>query len=389
MSFLQRQPIENTSCILMVGRVLGGLPIVIYPHFCTRAVLDVLSSNLHLVRTMCENPVMSRFAQSLVSVQGQRNPDFETLVKDPQSLPIDMPIQPENYLKDKVKEGLSGYIKNRAVLPLFTLDSETKKRQILTDLSNIEPTNPRLLNKIYSCSSLGIQEKVIAKFSNTRSIQCVATQTWVDEDSLVRQLSTMEKCIVDYYREMSLSTSLHPATFKQIFAGHIKSKEPECTTLVAHSLREVLWGRHIEGITMPAQQEQVKIFQWDNILEEHWPNTILMLLEEPTENRYLERGPHNPYFGSQTQQRARKAPLQVLEVGSVVASLRTLMELLGWVQGDPNITKLIVTCIEEKTDIPIEILKKHSRQVYSGTVSHRLTCPSLQRGGHNMSVFLV
>lgn len=106
-----------------------------------------------------------------------------------------------------------------------------------------------------------------------------------------------------------------------------------------------------------------------------------MLLDEPEETRYLERGPHNSYFGSQTQQRARKAPLQVLEVGSVVASLRTLMELLGWVQGDPNITQLIVTYIEEKTDIPIDVLKRYSRQVYSGSVSHRLTCPSLQRGG--------
>lgn len=177
----------------------------------------------------------------------QRNPDFETLVKDPLSLPIDMPIQPENYLKDKVKEGLSSYTRNKAVLPLFTLDSETKKRQLLTDLSNIVPTNPRLLNKIYSCSSLGIKEKVIAKFSYTRSIQRVATQTWVDEDSLIRQLSTMEKCIVDYYRERSLSTMVQPATFEDIFADHINCSEPRCSTLIAQSLREVLWGRHIRG----------------------------------------------------------------------------------------------------------------------------------------------
>lgn len=87
MSFLQRRPIENTSCMLMIGRVLGGLPIVIYPQFSTRAVQDVLTANLHLIRTMCEHPTMSRFAHSLVSIRGQQNPDFETLVKDPQSLP--------------------------------------------------------------------------------------------------------------------------------------------------------------------------------------------------------------------------------------------------------------------------------------------------------------
>lgn len=85
---------------------------------------------------MCGYPLMSRYVKSLVSIKGQTNPDFETLVKDPQSLPIDMPIQPENYLKDKVKEGLSGYIKNKDVLPLFTLDSEEKKRQIIESLNS-------------------------------------------------------------------------------------------------------------------------------------------------------------------------------------------------------------------------------------------------------------
>lgn len=32
MSFLQRQPIENTTSLLLIGRVLGGLPVVIYPN---------------------------------------------------------------------------------------------------------------------------------------------------------------------------------------------------------------------------------------------------------------------------------------------------------------------------------------------------------------------
>lgn len=57
------------------------------------------------------------------------------------------------------------------------------------------------------------------------------------------------------------------------------------------------------------------------------------------------------------------------------------MELMGWVLCDQNLMTLLRTCIAEKTDIPIESLQKYTRQVYSGTISHRLSCPALQRGG--------
>lgn len=386
MSYLYKRPLENSICLLLIGRILGGLPIVNYSNFCTRAVQDNLTSTLHLVRTMLGEPNLCKHVLSVLCIKRQRRPDFETLVKDPQSLPLDLPMQPENYLKDKIKSGLSTYIKNRDVLPLFSLDSGDKKDQLLDDLSRITPTNPRLLNKIYSCSSLGIQEKVIAKFSNTRSIQRIATQTWVDEDSLTRQITMMEDVITDYYKNKAEVSFSMVSSYDVIFLEYLRLIEIKgCTTQLAQALRESMWGRHIEGITMPAQQEQTKIFDWNNIPEEHWPNTILMSMDDPIETRYMERGPHNPYFGSTTHQRARKAPLQVLEVGSIVSSIRTLLELSGWIRGNDELQKLLTTCIKEKTEIPIDILKKYSRQVYSGTISHRLTCPSMQRGGMSNS----
>lgn len=95
-----------------------------------------------------------------------------------------------------------------------------------------------------------------------------------------------------------------------------------------------MWKRNIEGITMPAQQEQTR--PWDILPEFSWPSSIHLIKDGCWSSSHTQRGPYTPYFGSLTTQRARKAPIQVLS--------------------DENIKSLLKTSIEEKTDIPIDQL---------------------------------
>lgn len=279
---------------------------------------------------------------------------------------------------------MKDFIINRAVKPLFSDQTNSQKALLLGDLKRIVPTNPRLLNKIYSCSSLGVQEKIISKFSNTRSIQRVAMDTWISEDSIHKTVESLECCVTAFYKNKSESGDVFMQKFEDIVVDFLPDKSPEgiyCITLIAQKMREYMWKLHIEGITMPPQQEQTTLYLWKNIPESLWKNTVLIQIKQTDEDRYTCRGPYNPYFGSHTGQRARKAPLQVIEVGSLISSIRMLLKLLSWVNGDNNIQKLILTCVEEKTSIPMEEVQKYSRQVYSGTITHRLSCPTLQRGG--------
>lgn len=81
-----------------------------------------------------------------------------------------------------------------------------------------------------------------------------------------------------------------------------------------------------------------------------------------------------------TQLRAKRATLQVVEIGSIISSIKQLMELHGWVHKDPELTELIEVLIKEKTTWSID-LQKYTAKVYSGSISHRLSCPALRRGG--------
>lgn len=81
------------------------------------------------------------------------------------------PLQSEHYLRDTIKNYLLNLIQNKSVKNLFSFDANDAKQDLIRDLTNTKPFNPRLTNKLYSLSNFGLQEKYISKFSGTRSIQ--------------------------------------------------------------------------------------------------------------------------------------------------------------------------------------------------------------------------
>ncbi|CAB3241750.1 unnamed protein product [Arctia plantaginis] len=170
---LSRYPPEYISCLLSVPRTLGGWPITLFANFATRSIQDPLTTALHLVRTFLSSP---RHRQHMVRIASTRmkTTDPTMLIKDPQSLPLVLPRQPENYLKSKIAEGLPSIIKNKELTPLFSPQMEENKQRLIGDLMTIRPCNPKLMSKLMTLSNVGKQEALVNKFSSTRSIQNVA-----------------------------------------------------------------------------------------------------------------------------------------------------------------------------------------------------------------------
>lgn len=96
---LGTEPWEKTCCLMLTTRCLGGYPITTYSQFCTRAVQDTLSTNLHLVKTVAKDPILAKYIGQTITLQSGSHKDFLSLIKDPQSLPLDIPVQPDNYIR--------------------------------------------------------------------------------------------------------------------------------------------------------------------------------------------------------------------------------------------------------------------------------------------------
>ncbi|KMQ83148.1 RNA-dependent RNA polymerase [Lasius niger] len=133
---------------------------------------------------------------------------------------------------------------------------------------------------------------------------------------------------------------------------------------------------------MSPQQEQTRLIPLFPIFNTEQSKRAILYTEQSTHaHKQTSRGRYTPYFGCITQLRAKRATLQIVEVGSIVSSIKQLMELHGWVHENPKLTELIEVLIKEKTTLSIDELQKYTAKVYSGSLSHRLPCPALRRGG--------
>lgn len=132
---------------------------------------------------------------------------------------------------------------------------------------------------------------------------------------------------------------------------------------------------------MPYPRDKITLVPWTSLKESHVPSSIMVGWSgDSSQNCFFTRGPKTPYIGSQTQVRAKRAALQVLEVGSMVENIKTILELRSWVKDSEGLQNLLKVRIEEKTHIFLEELEPRTSQVYSGMLSHRLPCPALKRG---------
>lgn len=328
MPWLKDRSCEHSLVLATNTRALGGLPVTSYPNFCMRAVQDPLSTGLHWLCTLLDCDTTRGPAETLIRLNKKRVVDYESLIKDPSSLPLATPLQSEHYLRDMIRVHLPNIIRNNAVRNLFDFAAEDQKRLLVNDLVNITPFNPRLASKLYALSNFGLQEKYISKFSGARSIQQATLKAWRNEAEVLRSVKAVES---------ANSEALQGREQAQLPCKELY--EPgACLTQLPQNLRDSMWDLNLEGINMPAQQEQTRLYRWNDIPVQWASRSILVIVDESVNNcASTTRGKNTSYYGSATKMRVRRATMQVLEVGNLVSSLKQLMELKGWVKGDEGV----------------------------------------------------
>lgn len=132
---------------------------------------------------------------------------------------------------------------------------------------------------------------------------------------------------------------------------------------------------------MPTPSDKLVLIPWSDVTPEMVPSSIMIGWSGSAGNNcFYERGPRTPYIASQTRVRARRAALQVMDVGSLIENIKTILELKSWVKGSQGLQDLLVKLIEEKTTLKMDELEPYTAQVYLGMLSHILPCPALRRG---------
>ena len=111
--------VDQLTALLLVPRHLGGFPVVNYSGFCYRGQMDPLASSISVVVSCKEtHPHVYKEISRLVDCSPSSHRDFTLLIKDPFSLCINMPLQPENAVRSMLRQNLPGVVKILR-LPLF------------------------------------------------------------------------------------------------------------------------------------------------------------------------------------------------------------------------------------------------------------------------------
>lgn len=182
-----------------------------------------------------------------------------------------------------------------------------------------------------------------------------------------------------------LITALGDTMLMHYYNRLIKEKEPtqeapKCFTREwADLLKLFTWGTELEGVTMPCPEEQTRLIRRTKV---SGPTRCTLFTIVPGWNEKQQRGPFRPYFGSTTQLRIKKSTLEILDVDSMITNLKRLLsiQLLLNKTLDVHKSELLTRLIEEKTTVPLPLLKEAMLRVVGGTVSHRVQDDTGPRG---------
>ena len=116
-------------------------------EFMTRSTPDPLTAALTTQRYLFNQIPDSRNWSSLVT---RLHPPYISLIMDPASLPIMLPAQPENVVKDTITQELPYFVVNSSTKLFSSSDMVGREEQLVRHLTSLRPYNPRLASRLNS-----------------------------------------------------------------------------------------------------------------------------------------------------------------------------------------------------------------------------------------------
>ncbi|DAZ87903.1 TPA_asm: hypothetical protein [Girado virus 3] len=354
---------------MLINRELGGYPIVNYTSFLMKGNMDPLTNALSLVKTLADNPLYSRIVLNFLNLEPSSKIDYLLLIKDPFSLNIRVPKQIENIIRNKLKNELPKIVKNENITFLYQQNIKLEEEKLIKDLISIRPCNPRLCNYLYKLSNVAINDKIISRFSNTRSLMFLIDDVEHDGTeviySFINSISHYDIQMIQEYNQRFENT-IHYQTNKEIF-----QLMPSCSYEVAQLLRKNTWKIELDNITMPAVHECYTI---STGIDTSKPSSSFLIYIDSSHEKYTNRGINKPYIGTNTKERVKKSNLEIIALDTVLKTIKKILKIKSWLNhsGNKNMNQLLDKLLQEKTLIDIEDLIVCQDVIIGGCFAHRL-----------------
>lgn len=126
-------PVQQMTCVLLLGRQLGGLKTSPYAAFCIREINDGATVGISVLKTLSAN--RERFPKIWLSLQmphvslGPVN--WDQLFKGPYSTPFRRPPDADSHIRQLVKDTLPEETENIKIKALLGADAELQEMALI------------------------------------------------------------------------------------------------------------------------------------------------------------------------------------------------------------------------------------------------------------------
>lgn len=375
---------------LLLPRECGGLPIIPYFNFHFRGHPDQMSTNLLWLKKLSPNIPQARRILDLI-VSGYFNSptvDYLQLIQDPYSINFKRPIQSSNRVKHALLNVMRERTKNKAVIQMMEACNEETLSEFADYLSETDPLCPRVLNEILRLSPEGSMQSFLSIFKDMRTMkQLLDPQSSTElvnrlRDSdieLLRHIITISKRIQSNlcYRYIKESLNVNPKDWIAV--------KTACTSELAKELRDVTWGKQVEGVSIPHPVEQSSMFLslGDRCSYPQCTGSemiVYVVLDErkrPTEPIIFDSGPIKPYLGSGTSEKRSGPVINYPKTEKALRAAQQLLRVLNWTidreDKSNTLIKFLRDLIESRCDASETFLILTSGVNYGGSIQHRFS----------------
>uniref|UniRef100_A0AB38ZJL6 RNA-directed RNA polymerase n=1 Tax=Crocidura lasiura chuvirus TaxID=3139462 RepID=A0AB38ZJL6_9VIRU len=335
----------------LIPSMVGGFPLIFLHNMFVRAESDLLSPFLHIIDFCQEHyPEIGRILNHFLKLRVPPKPDWVRLYTDPYSLNIVVPKLPSSVLRAHILPQLRRVVRNEDIQALIKATDSPFSNAIIKCLSDSSVQQVKAFSTIYSALPVGVLSELLRKFESGRSIL---------ELLLLRRPIKYSSQV--FFRVQRAEHRLQSWRIQVIKNKHIgryllSGQISDCPAEKAQMLRDMSWGRIIEGITMPPLVHQVRLSTaFQSRYDPHAKqNHFTLYYKPPTEILHPDGPMHwassgfTPFLGFTTRTGNVTPMMKLTDSDSFVLKLRNLLDLLSWV----NITKVRSDGVVIQSNLP-------------------------------------
>lgn len=375
---------------LLLPRECGGLPVIPYLNLTFRGHPDQMTSTLAWLKALAlENPVARRILDLIVSGYFN-NPttDYLQLIQDPYSINYRKTVQSSNKIKHALLSVMRERTNNKAVTQMMEACNEETLSTFAQYLSETDPLCPRVLNEILRLSPEGSMQGFLSIFKDMRTMKQMLDP--YSANSLVEKLRSSDLELLQHI--IQISKKIKSDECHRMIRDILKidpkmwiAEKIKCTTLLAQEIREVSWGKRVEGVSIPHPVEQAAIYLSDGDRCDYpacngSEMIIYVVLDErkrPGEPLIFDGGPLKPYLGSGTSEKRSGPVLNYPRTEKALRASQQLLRVLNWTvdreNKDNTLVQFLKDLIASRCDASENFLILTSGVNYGGSVQHRFS----------------